>query len=34
MVKSLERMIGSFDEPGNGIFMSLPLDFVKGIHQF
>ncbi len=34
ILKSLERMIGSFDEPGNGIFMSIPLDFVKGIHQF
>ncbi len=34
LLSSLERMIGNFDEPGNGIFISLPLDFVKGIHQF
>ncbi len=34
ILKTLEQILGDLDEPGNGIFLSLPLDSVKGVHQF
>ncbi len=34
MVKTLEQIMGDLDEPGNGIFISIPVDFAKGVHQF
>ncbi len=34
MVKTLEHIIGDLNEPGNGLFISLPIDFVKGIIHF
>jgi len=29
--KEIEHILGSLDEPGNGVLAALPLDFVKGI---
>ena len=31
MIKTLEQILGDLDEPGTGVFFSIPLDFVKGI---
>ncbi len=31
MVKTLEQILGDLNEPGNGVFISLPIDFFKGI---
>jgi len=31
MTKAIEQIIGDLDQPGNGILISLPLDYVKGI---
>jgi len=30
MTKAIEQVIGSLDEPGNGLLISLPIDFIKG----
>jgi nitrogen regulatory protein P-II 1 len=30
IVKSVEHIVGSLDEPGNGLLLSLPVDFLKG----
>lgn len=34
MLKTLEHILGDLNEPGNGLFISLPVDFVKGIVHF
>jgi nitrogen regulatory protein PII len=31
IVKGVEEVIGSFDEPGTGIVFALPVDYCKGI---
>ena len=31
MVKAIEQIVGSLDEAGNGLFISLPLDYIKGL---
>ncbi len=31
LVKGIEQIVGDLDQPGNGIFISIPIDFVKGI---
>ncbi len=31
MIKAIEQIVGSLDESGNGLFISLPLDDVKGL---
>ena len=33
IIQAIEQIIGSLDEPGNGIFISLPVDFVKGYKE-
>ncbi|MEJ2055719.1 MAG: P-II family nitrogen regulator [Calditrichaceae bacterium] len=33
VVRAVEQIIGSLDEPGNGLFMSLPVDYVKGYRE-
>lgn len=30
MTKAIEQVIGSLDEPGNGLLVSLPIDYIKG----
>ena len=30
MTQAIEQVIGSLDEPGNGLLISLPIDFIKG----
>lgn len=31
VVASIEKVVGSLDNPGSGILFTLPLDFVKGL---
>lgn len=31
LTKEIEHIMGSLDEPGNGVLIALPLDFVKGV---
>ncbi len=31
LTKEIEHIIGDLDEPGNGVLITVPLDFVKGI---
>lgn len=31
MIKTLEQILGNLDEPGNGVFFTVPIDFVKGV---
>lgn len=31
LTKEIEHIIGDLDDPGNGVLIALPLDFVKGI---
>lgn len=33
VVKAVEQVIGSLDDPGNGLLMSLHIDFVKGYNE-
>jgi nitrogen regulatory protein PII len=33
IVQAVEQIIGSLDEPGNGLFISLPVDLVKGYNE-
>ena len=33
IVKGIEQICGSFDEPGNGVFITLPIGFAKGISR-
>jgi len=31
LTSEIEHIMGSLDEPGNGVLVALPLDFVKGV---
>ncbi len=31
MEKAIEQIIGNLDDPGNGVFISIPIDYLKGI---
>ena len=33
VIQAVEQIIGSLDEPGNGLFISLPVDIVKGYKE-
>jgi nitrogen regulatory protein PII len=33
LLKGLEQIVGDLNEPGNGIFLTLPIDFIKGVPQ-
>lgn len=33
IIQAIEQIIGSLDEAGNGVFISLPVDFVKGYKE-
>ena len=33
VIQAVEQVIGSLDEPGNGLLISLPLDVVKGYKE-
>ena len=33
IIQAIEQIIGSLDEPGNGVFISLPVDLVKGYKE-
>ena len=33
IIQAVEQIIGSLDEPGNGLFISLPVDIVKGYKE-
>jgi nitrogen regulatory protein P-II 1 len=33
IIQAIEQIIGSLDEPGNGVFISLPIDMVKGYKE-
>jgi nitrogen regulatory protein PII len=33
IIQAIEQVIGSLDEPGNGLFISLPLDIIKGYKE-
>ena len=33
MVKAVEQIIGDLDQPGNGVLLSMPIDFVKGLPE-
>lgn len=33
LTKEIEHIMGSLDEPGNGVLVTVPLDFVKGIPE-
>jgi nitrogen regulatory protein P-II 1 len=33
IIQAIEQIIGSLDEPGNGVFISLPIDLVKGYKE-
>ncbi len=32
-IQSIEQIVGSLDEPGNGILFTIPVDNVKGLRQ-
>jgi nitrogen regulatory protein PII len=31
MTKAIEQIVGDLDNPGNGVLISIPVDFIKGI---
>ncbi len=31
LAKEIEHILGDLDEPGNGVLLTLPIDFVKGV---
>jgi hypothetical protein len=31
LTKEVEHILGNLDEPGNGVLLTLPIDFVKGV---
>lgn len=33
IIQAIEQIIGSLDEAGNGVFISLPVDLVKGYKE-
>lgn len=33
IIQAIEQIIGSLDEAGNGVFITLPVDFVKGYKE-
>ncbi len=33
MAKAIEQIVGSLEEVGNGLFISLPIDFIKGMSK-
>lgn len=33
IIQAVEQIIGSLDDPGNGLFISLPVDCVKGYKE-
>lgn len=33
IIQAIEQIIGSLDDPGNGVFISLPIDYVKGYKE-
>ncbi|MBN1407766.1 MAG: hypothetical protein JW956_08255 [Calditrichaceae bacterium] len=33
IIQAIEQIIGSLDEPGNGVFICMPIDIIKGYKQ-
>ncbi len=31
LTKEVEHILGNLDDPGNGVLLTLPIDFVKGV---
>ncbi|MEJ2546151.1 MAG: hypothetical protein P8Y99_18970 [Calditrichaceae bacterium] len=33
IIQAIEQIIGSLDDPGNGVFITMPIDHVKGYKE-